>query len=342
MKKLILQYLRRNKFLKIKYKIIVEFLDSKHINCKSDLNDNFILYGLGSVINAEIDYITFFSNSKYTLDLKKTKASACLIKDEDVFLLPESCHPIIVDNPYKTFAYLTNLFSPPMKSKKFISNQSSIDSSFKFGKNTQIGDFVSIKENTQIGDNCIILDNSSLGPNVFIESDTIIYPNNSISNTIIGSFSVIQSGCSIGDPGFGFVSDDKIIIQHIGNVIIGSNTNIGSNCTIDRGTIDSTIIGNKVRIDNLVHIAHNVKVGDETIIAGQTGVAGGTQIGNNCIIGGQVGINGHITIGNKVTIAAKSGVTKSVANNLIIAGFPAIDIRKWRKIIINQIRKIDD
>jgi len=342
MKKLILHYLKRKKFLKIKYKKIVEFLYDKHINCKSDLNDNFILSGLRSVINAEIDHVTFFSNSKYISDLKKTKASACFIKIEDAFLLPKTCHPIIVDNPYKTFSYLTNLFSPQIKSKQFISKQSSIDASFKFGKNTQIGDFVSIKENTQLGDNCIILDNCSIGPNVFIASDTTIYPNNSISNTIIGSFSVIQSGCSIGDPGFGFFSKDKTIIQHIGNVIIGNNTNIGSNCTIDRATLDSTIIGNQVRIDNLVHIAHNVKIGDETIIAGQTGIAGGTEIGNNCLIGGQVGINGHITIGNKVTIAAKSGVTKSIADNLIIAGFPAIDIRKWRKIIINQIRKIDD
>ena len=328
--------------MKIKYKVIVDFLYDKHINCKSDLNDNFILCGLRSVINADIDHITFFSNSKYRSDLKKTKASACLIKEEDVFLLPKSCHPIIVDNPYKTFVYLTNLFTSKIKSKQFISKQSSIHSSFKYGKNTHIGDFVSIKENTQLGDNCKILDNCSIGPNVFIESDTIIFPNNSISHTVIGSFSVVESGCSIGDPGFGFFSEDKTTIQHIGNVIIGNKTNIGSNCTIDRATIDSTIIGNQVRIDNLVHIAHNVKIGNETIIAGQTGIAGGVSIGNNCIIGGQVGINGHVTIGNKVTIAAKSGVTKSIADNLIIAGFPAIDIRKWRKIIINQIKKIDD
>ena len=330
------------KFLKIKYKKIVDFLYDNHISCKSDLKDNFILCGLRSVINAEIDHITFFSNAKYRSDLKKTKASACLIKKEDIFLLPKSCHPIIVDNPYKTFVYLTNLFTPKIKSKQFISKQSSIHSSFNYGKNTYIGDFVSIKENTQLGDNCKILDNCTIGPNVYIKSDTIIYPNNSISHAIIGSFSVIESGCSIGDPGFGFFSDDKTPIQHIGNVIIGNKTNIGSNCTIDRATFDSTIIGNQVRIDNLVHIAHNVKIGNNTIIAGQTGIAGGVSIGNNCIIGGQVGINGHVTIGNKVKIAGKSGVTKSIADNLIIAGFPAIDIRKWRKIIVNQIKKIDD
>ena len=331
----------RMKFLKIKCKQIVNFLTKNNIYCKTVLDDNFLFSGLSSILKAEKNYITFFTNSKFTKDLKNTKASACLIKNENIYLLPKSCIPITVDDPYKTFAYLTNLFSPLIISKNTISKNAFIDTSFKSGKNIQIGNFVSIKENTKLGDNCILLDNCSIGPNVVIDSDTIIYPNNSISNTIIGSSSIIQSGCSIGDSGFGFFPGDKTQIQHIGNVIIGNETNIGSNCTIDRATIDSTIIGNKVRIDNLVHIAHNVKIGDGSIIAGQTGIAGGAQIGNNCVLGGQVGINGHIIIGNNVTIAAKSGVTKSISDNLIVAGFPAIDIRKWRKIIAKQ-KKIDD
>ena len=328
--------------MKIKFKKIFEFLNSNNITCKSVLDDDFIFLGLKSIINCTDKDLTFFSNDKFKSDLKITKASACLIKDIDIALLPYSCCPIIVENPYEAFAYLTNLFNAKLKSNNIISTNSSIDRSVKFGKNVQVGDFVSIKENTTLGENCIVLDNCTIGPNVILGPNSIIYPNNSISNLIIGNSSTIQSGCSIGDMGFGFLSGDKTSIQHIGNVVIGYNTNIGSNCTIDRGSIDSTSIGNNVRIDNLVHIAHNVKIDNDTIIAGQSGIAGGTHVGKKCVIGGQVGINGHIIIGNNVTIAAKSGVTKNISDNLTVAGFPAIDIRKWRKLIVNQNKKIND
>ena len=131
----------------------------------------------------------------------------------------------------------------------------------------------------------------------------------------------------------------KIEIMHIGNVIIGNNVDIGSCTTIDRGTINSTIINDNCRIDNLVQIAHNVQIGKDTIIAAQTGIAGSTIIGDNCIMGGQVGIAGHLIIEDNVTIAGKSGVTKNIKKNSIIAGFPAVDIKIWKKNIINQYRK---
>lgn len=332
----------RVKFLKINYKQIHKFLNTHSIKCKSILKDDIFFDGLHSILNSSENDLTFFSNNKFKLNLSNTNALACLIKQDDILLLPKSCIPIIVENPYQAFAHLTNLFSPPLKSNKTISKFCSLNQSANLGRDIQIGDFVSIKENTSIGDNCIIFDNCVIGPNVTLGSNTIIYPNNTLSNLIIGHSSSIQSSCSIGDQGFGFFSDDRTSIQHIGNVIIGKNSNIGSNCTIDRGTIDSTILGDNVRIDNLVHIAHNVQIGNGTIIAGQTGIAGGAYIGQNCIIGGQVGINGHINIGNNVTIAAKSGVTKNISDNLTIAGFPAIDIRRWRKSIINKKRDTRD
>ena len=144
----------------------------------------------------------------------------------------------------------------------------------------------------------------------------------------------------IGEKGFGFTPDNKIEIKHIGNVIVGNNVEIGSNSTIDQATIHSTTISDHVRIDNLVQIAHNVYIGKNTIIAAQTGIAGSTHVGNNCLIGGQVGIAGHLIIEDNVTIAAKSGVTKNIKKNSIIAGFPAVDIKIWKKNIINQYRKI--
>ena len=164
-------------------------------------------------------------------------------------------------------------------------------------------------------------------------------PNSVVSHAIIGKNCTIQSGSIIGGKGFGFTLKTKVEIKHIGNVVVGNFVDIGSNTTIDRATIDSTVIDDNVRIDNLVQIAHNVYIGQNTIIAGQTGISGSTQIGNNCLIGGQVGIAGHLIIEDNVTIAAKSGVTKNIKKNSIIAGFPAVDIKIWKKNIINQYRK---
>ena len=162
-----------------------------------------------------------------------------------------------------------------------------------------------------------------------------------ISNSSIGENCLIKPGAKIGEKGFGFTPDSKIEIRHIGNVILGNNVEIGSNTTIDQAALHSTIISDNVRIDNLVQIAHNVCIGQNTIIAAQTGIAGSTKIGKNCLIGGQVGIAaGHLIIEDNVTIAAKSGVTKNIKKNSIIAGFPAVDIKIWKKNIINQYRKI--
>ena len=151
---------------------------------------------------------------------------------------------------------------------------------------------------------------------------------------------VIQSGARIGGTGFGFEIKTKQKINHTGNVIIGKNSSIGSNTTIDRAVFDSTIIGDFSNIDNLVQIAHNVVIGDFAVIAAQVGIAGSTKIGKNVKIGGQAGIAGHLLIGDNVTIAAKSGVTKNIPNNKIVAGFPAKDIKLWKKEIIrNSLRK---
>ena len=151
---------------------------------------------------------------------------------------------------------------------------------------------------------------------------------------------IIKSGARIGGTGFGFEMKTKQKIKHSGNVLIGKNSSIGSNTTIDRAVFDSTSIGAFSNIDNLVQIAHNVIIGDFAVIAAQVGIAGSTQIGNYVKIGGQAGISGHLVIGDNVTIAGKSGVTKNISNNAIIAGFPAKDIKLWKKEIIrNNLRK---
>jgi len=314
------------------------FLKKKCINIEIDFKQDDFFIGLGSIQNCKSNYITFFHNLIYSKYLSKTNAKACLIKKEFAHLLPKTCNPIIVNDPYLAYAELSLFLSPDILSDGIKSNQAFISNECILGENVQINEFVTINNNTKIDNNCIIFNNSIIGPNVEIGSNTKIRSNCVISDTKIGENCVIQSGTVIGEKGFGFISDSKIEIRHTGNVIIGNNVDIGSNCTIDKASLDSTIIEDNVRIDNLVQIAHNVSIGKNSIIAAQSGIAGSTSIGENCLIGGQAGIAGHITIGNNVTIAGKSGVTKNIDSDSIIAGFPAINIKKWKKSVINQYK----
>jgi len=315
------------------------FFKDHSINISSDISNNQVFIGIGSLLNSTNQQITFFNNLKYVEDLLQTKALGCFITKNHVNLLPDNCKPIIVKDPYKSFALSTNFFFKTIKTESFIHQSSAIDPSAKIESNVDIGKNVVINKNVKIGKGSILYDNVYIGENVIIGENNVFYPNVVITNSIINNNCLIQSGAVIGDSGFGFTIYENIPIIHIGNVVIGNNVNIGSNTTIDRASLDSTFIGNNVKIDNLVQIAHSVSIGDNCIIAAQVGIAGSTSIGKNCIIGGQAGVSGHIYIGNNVTIAAKSGVTKNIQDNKIIAGFPAIDIKQWKKNIINEKNK---
>ena len=323
-----------------KFSEVKSLLESKSIKIENKILKDDIFFGIGSLNFAKNNELTFFHNDKYSNFLAMTKAKSCFIREEYSHFLSKTCQPIIVKDPYLAFAYTSNLFFPKNISNGIIENDINIHPETTLGKNLQIENFVIIKKKSIIGNNCILSNNVTIGPNVEIGSDTIIMPNCVISNSIIGNNCIIQSGTVIGGKGFGFTPKTKVEIRHIGNVIIGHNVEIGSNCTIDRAALDNTIIEDDVRIDNLVQIAHNVKIGKNTIIASLTGIAGSTEIGNNCIMGGQVGIGGHLKIGNNVTIAGKSGVTKNINDNSVIAGFPAVDIKIWKKSMINQYKKI--
>ena len=323
-----------NNSLQKKFIDLIKFLSDKDIKIKSPLSNNEVISGISSLENANKNQISFFDNTKLLNYLKKTKAKACFIKNEFSNLIPKTCLPIIVDNPYLCFAYTTNFFYPKRISNGKISQNSSINKDASISNNVEIGNFVTISKNCKISKNVIIENNVIIDKNVFIGENTFIGNNCVISNSIIGKNCIIESGTIIGGRGFGFTAEEKISIQHVGNVIIGNNVKIGSNCTIDRASIDSTTIDDNVRLDNLIQIAHGVKISKNSIIAAQVGIAGSTFIGSNCIIGGQAGISGHLKIGNNVKIAAKSGVTKDIKDNMTIAGFPAIDIRYWKKNII--------
>ena len=325
----------------IKYKEIKVLLKKHSQKIISKISDDEIFLNVKTILNASDNDLSFFSNLKYLNDLKNTKAKACLIEDKYKEYLPKNCEPIIVKDPYLALALISNLKNDDtFKSNGIISKNAIINSLSNLHNNIQINPFCVIHQDTEIFENVFIGSNSSIGPNVIIKKNVVIQDNVTISNSIIMENCVIQSGARIGGTGFGFEMKTKQKINHTGNVIIGKNSSIGSNTTIDRAVFDSTIIGNFSNIDNLVQIAHNVVIGDFSVIAAQVGIAGSTQIGNNIKIGGQAGIAGHLIIGDNVTIAAKSGVTKNIPDNNVVAGFPAKDINLWKKEVIrNSLKK---
>ena len=325
----------------IKYIDIKKTLQNNSLKVISKLSNEDEFLSIKSIANASEKDLTFFSNYKYLNDLKNTKARACLIEEKFSDYLPKHCDSIIVDDSYLALALISNIFSDEIfKSNGIISNNSNIDPQSTLKKNVQINSFSIVCQNTVLHENVYIGSNCCIGPNVVINKNVIIHDYVSISNTIIMENCVIKSGARIGGTGFGFEMKSKQKIYHSGNVIIGRNSSIGSNTTIDRAVFDSTKIGEFSNLDNLIQIAHNVTIGDYAVIAAQVGIAGSTNIGNYVKIGGQAGISGHLNIGNNVTIAGKSGVTKNLSDNVIVAGFPAKDINLWKKQVIrNSVRK---
>ena len=227
--------------------------------------------------------------------------------------------------------YKEELPEPKVSSKAFISKNASL------GKEVFVGDFAFIGEGTVIEDNVYIFPNVYIGNNCRIGRGTVIFPNVTVyDNTTIGRFVRIHSGAVIGSDGFGYAfskSEKKIYkIPQVGKVVIEDFVEIGANSTIDRGTLGETVIGEGTKIDNLVQIGHNVKIGKYCFIVSQVGISGSTRIGDFVTLAGKVGVAGHIEIGNNVTVAAKAGVTKSIKKADIYAGFPAKPYNEWKKI----------
>lgn len=292
--------------------------------------------------------ITFLGNPKYTNFIYTTGASVVIVSNDFTPEQPLECTLIRVDSPYEAFAKLLEAYNQLMQNKIGISKLASIPDTLVLGSNCYIGDFVSIGESVTIGDNVKIYPGSTIGDNVTIGNGSTLYAGVKIYiGCVIGNNCTIHSGVVIGADGFGFFpqSDNQYQkVAQIGNVIIEDNVEIGSNTTIDRATLGSTIIGKGVKLDNLIQIAHNVEIGENTVIAAQTGIAGSSKVGKNCMIGGQVGISGHLVIGNDVKIAAQSGISNNIADGSIIMGSPAFDISLYRKSYVHfrNLNKIVD
>ena len=295
--------------------------------------------------------LTFLANPKYTEFIYSTNASATIVANDFEPTEKITTTLIKVKDPYSSFTTILELFNDDKSKRSGISDKSDIDKSSTISKSSYVGSYTTIGKNSIVGDNCVIDNQVFIGDNVKIGNNCKIYPGTKILNdTIIGNSCIIHSSCSIGSDGFGFAPNDDGTYKKIpqtGNVVIGNNVEIGSNSTIDRATIGSTIINDGVKLDNQIQIAHNVEIGENTAIAAQSGIAGSTKIGKNCMIGGQVGIIGHLKIGDNVKIQAQAGVTSDVESNARITGTPAISYMNYNKSYIHFknlpeiVKKID-
>ena len=280
--------------------------------------------------------LCFLSNPKYTSYIYSCRASVIIINNSLNLEKNVKSTLIKVDDAYSSFSKLLDLYNKIKFNKSGISKKSEVSSKAKIGKNVYIGPFNIISKNVIIEDNVKIIGNCFIGENVVIKKNTIIYSSvNIYHNCLIGENNIIHSGVVIGSDGFGFAPDHKSNyskISQIGNVIIKNNVEIGANTSIDRATMGSTIINNGVKLDNLIQIAHNVEIGEHTVIAAQVAIAGSTKVGEKCMIGGQTAIAGHLTIANNVKIAGQSGVASNIkTDGEILQGPLAYNIKKYQK-----------
>ena len=308
-------------------------------------NSNIEVNNLSKIEEGEPGTLSFLANPKYTSYIYDTRASIVIVNNDFKPERPVAATLIRVKDAYSSFATLLEMYQQSKGKRTGISAKASIAESATIGKDVYIGDFVSIGENTVIGDNCAIYPNTTIGYNCKVGNDSIIYPGvNIYDDCQIGNSCILHAGAVIGADGFGFapVEDDNYQkIPQIGNVILEDRVEIGANTTIDRATMGSTIIRKGAMIDNLIQIAHNAVIGENTIIAAQSGISGSTKIGKNCLIGGQVGIIGHLEIADKVMIAAQSGVGKSIKEEgTMHEGSPAFAIRDFQRSYIH-FRRFD-
>ena len=279
--------------------------------------------------------LTFLSNKKYNNYIYTTKATITIVNKT---FIPESeitTTLIKVDDAYLSFSKLLEFYNHAKLNKVGIEQPSVISENVKYGDDFYLGSFTYIGTNVVLGNNVKIYPNCFIGENVVIGNNVTIFAGSKVfSETEIGDNVFVHSGAVLGGDGFGFAPNQDGTfskIPQIGNLIIEDNVNIGAGTTIDRATMGSTIIRKGVKLDNQIQVGHNVEIGENTVIAAQTGIAGSTKIGKNCMIGGQVGFAGHITVGNNVRIQGKTGVTKNVKDGEILQGNPAMSYKDYYK-----------
>ncbi len=279
--------------------------------------------------------LTFLSNPKYQNYIYTTQATITIVNKNFEPENPITTTLIKVDDPYQAFSKLLEYYNQVKLMKSGIEQPSVISDGVTYGDDLYLGSFCYVGKNVKIGNNVKIYPNTFIGDNVVIGDNCVFFAGVRVySETEIGNNCVIHSGAIVASDGFGFAPHEDGTyskIPQIGNVILEDDVEIGACTTIDRATMGSTIIRKGAKLDNQIQIAHNVEVGENTVIAAQTGIAGSTKIGKNCMIGGQVGVAGHITIGDNVRIQAQSGIGKSLKDGEVVQGSPAFTYGDFSK-----------
>lgn len=282
--------------------------------------------------NGKKGSLAFLANPKYAKYIYTTEASVVLVSKDFVAEQEVKTTLVRVADAYKAFASLLDLYQSSLPQKTGIDAKASISQTAVIGENCYVGDFAVVGDNSKIGNNVKIYPQVYVGDNVAIADNSILYPGVKIYyGCTIGKNCIIHAGTVIGSDGFGFAPTGESFkkIPQIGNVVVEDDVEIGSNCSIDRATMGSTFIRKGVKLDNLIQVAHNVEIGENTVIAAQTGVAGSTKLGKNCMIGGQVGFAGHISICDNVKVGAQAGVGINVTENgMALWGSPAFEYKK--------------
>ena len=300
------------------------------INGKLEGDASASVGSFGKIEEAKPGQLTFLANLKYEEYLYSTKASVIIIQEDFQPRQAVDATLIRVKDAYSAFATLLAKYQEIRQQQlKGIQQPSYVASTASYGENVYIGAFVYIGENVKVGNNTKIFPHTYIGDNVSIGNNTVINAGVKIyHNCQLGNNITVHAGTVIGSDGFGFApqADGTFKkVPQIGNVVVEDNVEIGSNSTIDRATIGSTIIRAGAKLDNLIQIAHNVEIGTNSVIAAQSGISGSTKIGKSVMIGGQVGVVGHLQIGDRVRINAQSGVTKSLEEGKAVTGSPAFD-----------------
>ena len=306
-------------------------------------NGQSIITGIGSLDNATATQVSFLANPSYRKQLVDSSAAAVILHPDMVDECPVAA--LVMNNPYMGFAKLSQLFDnlPPqvvgIHPTVIIADSAEIAEGVSIAANVVIGDHVQIAAGTRIGAGCIINEHSIIGKNTLLHANIVIY-----HDVIIGENCIVHAGCIIGADGFGFAPDagSWVKIAQLGGVRIGNNVEIGANTTIDRGALGNTEIGNGVKLDNQIMIAHNVIIGDDCALAGTVGIAGSSTLGKRCTLAGGVGIAGHLNLTDDVHVTGMTMITKSVTEaGTYSSGTAMMPLKEWRK-SATRFRQLDD
>ena len=276
--------------------------------------------------------VSFLENPKYLGAFKVTQAGACFVEPAHVNHCPNDTIAIITATPYLAFARTAVLFYPAEARIDVKAGGPNVHPTATLGKRVTLGSGATIGANAKIGEGTIIAENVHIGRGVVIGKNCVVRHSATVTHALIGDHVDIGAGVRIGQCGFGFIPNlpGYIGVPQLGRVLIGNNVNIGANTAIDRGAGPDTSIGNHCQIDNLVHIAHNVVLGQGCVLAAQVGISGSTRVGDYVVMAGQVGVSGHLNITDGVTLAGKTGVTHDLTKPGTYGGFPAVPVRDWR------------